>query len=192
MNQTVKRSMALLMALIMCIGLLPALHLNADATGYVYNWGVRGTTAEKLSESAESFYKANDVTYTELAAYKGGTGISDAPNSELYTALQTLMEKNHDYVTSYDATKSLYQYTDCQNGGGTISSFYSGVKVGPTWDGSFNREHTWPNSKGLAGQDENDIMMLRPTASSENSSRGNKAYGKSSGFYNPNSASNNT
>ena len=124
MNQTVKRSMALLMALIMCIGLLPALHLNADATGYVYNWGVRGTTAEKLSESAESFYKANDVTYAELATYKGGTGTSDAPDSELYTALQTLMAKNHDYVTSYDATKNLYQYTDCQNGGGKISSFY--------------------------------------------------------------------
>ena len=33
-------------------------------------------------------------------------------------------------------------------------------------------------------------MMLRPTASSENGSRGNKAYGKSSGFYNPNAESN--
>jgi hypothetical protein len=33
-------------------------------------------------------------------------------------------------------------------------------------------------------------MMLRPTATSENGSRSNKAYGESSGYYNPNSESN--
>ena len=32
-------------------------------------------------------------------------------------------------------------------------------------------------------------MMLRPTATSENGSRGNKAYGQNSGYYNPNSES---
>ncbi|MBQ2701948.1 MAG: endonuclease, partial [Clostridia bacterium] len=42
----------------------------------------------------------------------------------------------------------------------------------------------WPNSKG-DGNSENDIIMLRPTASDVNSSRGNKAYGESSGYYDP-------
>ena len=32
--------------------------------------------------------------------------------------------------------------------------------------------------------------MLRPTASQENSTRGNKAYGESTGFYNPNGEAN--
>lgn len=80
-----------------------------------------------------------------------------------------------------------------QDGGGRISSFYSGKQIGPSWDdGGWNREHTWPNSKGLGGKDENDIMMLRPTSTSENSSRGNTAYGKSSGYYDPNSESGGT
>ena len=193
MNQTVKRSLALLMAIIMCIGLLPALQLGADAAGYVYNWGVRGSTATELSAGAESFYYKYNTSYEELSAYAGGTGTSDAPNSALYDALQELMTEAHTYVNAYSAANELFQYTDCQNGGGQISSFYSGKPIGPGWDkgATWNKEHTWPNSKGDAsGNGENDIMMLRPTSVSENSSRGNKAYGESSGFYNPNEESN--
>lgn len=192
MNNLMKRSFALLLVLVLCISMLPALSFSASAAeSYVYNWGTRGEVATSLSQNAESFYEENDATYDVLSSYSGGTGKSDAPKSALYYALQDLMEGAHSYKTSYDATKSLYQYTDCQEGGGKISSFYSGTSIGPGWGegGSWNREHTWPNSKGLGGQDENDIMMLRPTATSENSSRGNTAYGKSSGYYNPNSES---
>ena len=188
MNQTVKRSMALLMALIMCIGLLPALHLNADAADYVYNWGTRGTTATSLSDAAKNFY-TGDNTYERLSQLKGSTSTSSVPSSALYTELQDLMVSKHKTQTSYDGTRELYQYTDCQNGGGKISSFYSGAAVGPTWDGSFNREHTWPNSKGLEGNDENDIMMLRPTSYAENTSRGNTAYGEGDDYYDPNDES---
>ena len=84
------------------------------------------------------------------------------------------MKSKHTYIIGYSENNNLLQYTDCENGGGTISSFYSGASIGPDWDGgsTWNREHTWPNSKGLNGNDENEIMMLRPTASSENFSRG--------------------
>ena len=206
MKQLLKHSVAMLMALVLCFSLLP-LSLSAadaatveyvyDSTGkYIYNWGTRSETATFLSPNAEAFYTGEN-TYNDLSAIPGGTNTTTAPNSALYKALQDLMTDNHSYVTSYDATKNLYQYTDCQNSGKdskAISSFYSGTAIGPAWGSSpsWNREHTWPNSKGLGGRDENDIMMLRPTASSENSSRSNKAYGKSSGFYNPNAASNNT
>ena len=197
MIQTMKRSLALLMVLVMCLAFVPALFLSTSAAevsykysgNYIYNWGTRGETATFLSPNAEKFY-AND-TYEELSSYSGGTGTSDAPKSELYDVLQDLMVRAHRHQTSYSETKNLYQYTDCQNNGGKISSFYSGKAIGPSWDGSWNREHTWPNSKGLGGNDENDIMMLRPTSASENSSRGNKAYGESSGYYNPNSESGN-
>ena len=102
------------------------------------------------------------------------------------------MASAHTHITDYGETRPLYQYTDCEKSGGAISAFYSGKAVGPAWDGgqTWNREHTWPNSKGMNGDDENDIMMLRPASSSVNSSRGNKAYGQSSGYYNPNQASN--
>ncbi len=204
MNINVKRSLALLLALVLCIGLLPATQIVADAadfeyvydsTGkYIYNWGTRGETATSLSPNAEAFYTS--TSYDALSQKTGGTGTSDAPSSALYAALQSLMKSAQHYETSYKATTDLFQYTDCQNSGNpaTISSFYSGKAIGPTWDSgaTWNREHTWPNSKGDAsGNGENDIMMLRPTASTENSSRGNKAYGESGTFYHPNSESDN-
>ena len=193
-----KRGLALLLVLITCITFIPAISINANAETvdyvyggkYIYNWGKRGETATYLSQNAEAFYDKYG-SYTELSSYDGGSGKSDAPTSELYSALQDIMADAHNYETSYEATKELYRYTDCQNSGGAISSFYSGASIGPAWgQGSWNREHTWPDSKGLGGNDENDIMMLRPTASSENSSRGNTAYGESAGYYHPNNESN--
>ena len=198
MPNILKRSMALLVALVLCLSLLPAPQVSAasanveyvyDSTGkYIYNWGTRETVATFLSPNAEAFYTGSN-SYDVLSALAGGTGTSDAPDSPLYDALQDLMAGAHKTKPSYNATRSLYQYTDCQNSGGKISSFYSGLAIGPTWDGSFNREHTWPNSKGLGGDDEDDIMMLRPTSTTENSARGNTAYGESAGYYHPNSES---
>ena len=191
MSNFMKRSIALLLVLIVCVSSLPAIGFTASAASYVYNWGERGEVATSLSDSALDFYRDNNTSYNELAAKSGSTNTSSVPSSDLYKALKTLMTNAHTHITSYDETKSLYQYTDCENGGGKISSFYSGKAIGPAWgEGGWNREHTWPNSKGLGGADENDIMMLRPTSTSENSSRGNTAYGKSSGFYNPNNESN--
>ena len=164
---------------------------------YVYNWGYRGETATFLSPMAVNFYSSNsNYDYDVLSLKNGSSSESSVPSSEIYKALQTLMKNEHNNITSYNATKSLYQYTDCQLSGinsKKISSFYSGKEIGPSWDGgsTWNREHTWPNSKGdAAGQGENDIMMLRPASVSENSSRGNAAYGESSGYFNPNKDSN--
>lgn len=163
---------------------------------YIYNWGAREEDATFLSPNAISFYTGS-YTYDVVSSKQGGTSQSNAPSSALYSTLQTLMKSKHSKETSYNFTRDLYQYTDCQLNGkhpqysNKISSFYSGKLIGPSWDSgsTWNREHTWPNSKGLGGNDENDIMMLRPTSVSENSSRGNTAYGQSSGYYNPNNES---
>ena len=198
----------LILALLLTTMLVPMSAFAASGTGYdsandveyvksgnyIYNWGYRGETATFLSPNAQKFYTGS-YTFASLSQASGGTSQSNAPSSALYNQLKALMTSKQTYVTSYDATRGLYQYTDCQLSGKEskkISSFYSGDPIGPAWDGgsTWNREHTWPNSKGDAsGQGENDIMMLRPTAKSENGSRGNKAYGKSSGYYNPNSES---
>jgi len=205
MKSMTKRLFALLTVLALCLSFMPPVEFAAQAAtvdyaysgSYILNWGTRGTTATFLSPNAETFYEDNNTSYQVLSALSGSSSESGIPSSTLYTTLHDLMESNHDYVTSYDATKDLFQYTDCQNSGKTtneISSFYSGKKIGPAWDGgsTWNREHTWPNSKGdKAGNGENDLMMLRPTATSENSSRGNKAYGQSSSYYNPNEQSDN-
>lgn len=185
-----KKMVSLLLVFVVCSCMMFGINMPARAASYIYNWGVRGEIATYLSDYAEDFYADNNISYAELSTLSGSSSEKSVPSSELYKTLQTLMESNHEYITSYDATKDLFQYTDCQNGGGKISSFYSGIEIGPSWNGGWNREHTWPNSKGdMSGSGENDLMMLRPTSTSENSSRGNKAYGQSSGYYNPNSES---
>lgn len=155
----------------------------------IANWGVRDETCGFLSTYAENFYTGS-YAFDQMSLNAGGSSSSTAPSSALYKSLQSMMESKHTYVTSYDATRYKFCYTDCvQSNYSNISSFYSGEVLSGTWDGgkTWNREHTWPNSKGdLAGNGENDIMMLRPASVSENSSRGNKAYGKSSGYYDPN------
>ena len=154
---------------------------------YVYNWGARGEECGFLSPKAVDFYTGSN-TYEVFSQKSGGTTQSNASSSALYSALKTFMKSKHKTETSYQGTRDLYKYTDCTNGSNKISSFYSGKEIGPAWDSgsTWNREHTWPNSKGLGGNDENDIMMLRPTWVQENSSRGNTAYGQSSGYYDPN------
>ena len=195
MKQLCKRGLALLMVLVMVVGLLPAITFQTEAASYTYNWGSRGTVADEADftrSTAEEWYAKYNTSYDELSALSGSSSTSSVPSSALYNELKDLMTSAHSYKTSYDATKDLYQYTDCQNSGGKISSFYSGASIGPGWGegGSWNREHTWPNSKGLGGQDENDIMMLRPTTTTENSSRGNEAFGESGSYYDPNDESN--
>lgn len=201
MKITMKKSLAVILSLVMCVSMLFGMNMSAFAADtntvnyvysgdYVYNWGQRGTTATFLSPMALEFYSTNGVTLDELLAFNGSASESGVPSSALFGELHELMESNHDYITSYDATKNLFQYTDCQNSGGKISSFYSGTGIGPSWNSNeWNREHVWPNSKGdKAGNGENDLMMLRPTSTSENSSRGNKAYGTTTTtqYYNPN------
>ena len=171
----------------------PTGYVSADqveyvkANNYVVNWGARKEDCTFLTTYAEDFYTA-EYEYSVLSDLAGGTSTSTAPQSELYKTLQTLMKSKHTKITNYQETRYMYCYTDCErNDYSTISSFYSGKSLSGTWDSgaTWNREHTWPNSKGLGGSDENDIMMLRPTSVSENSSRGNKAYGESSGYYDP-------
>ncbi len=201
MKQIGIRAMAVLLALVLCLSMggmafaARVTYNTGNASGgyknVIMNWGSRGTVATFLSPNAEDFYEDNGVSYGYLSQLEGSASRGSVPGSELYKALQNLMKRNHTTITSYADTKDLYRFTDCQNGSNSsISSFYSGVAIGPKWgQGSWNREHTWPNSKGLGGSDENDIMMLRPTATSENSSRGNTAYGESSGYYDPNDES---
>ena len=154
---------------------------------YIANWGARGETATFLSNYAQAFYTGN-YTFANLSNASGGTSQSNASNSTLYKQLKELMTSKHTHQTSYGETRDQYKYTDCVGSNyNKISSFYSGKELNGAWDSgsTWNREHTWPNSKGLGGNDENDIMMLRPTWVSENSSRGNTAYGESGSYYDP-------
>ena len=198
-----KRVMSVLLLLAMLCSVFSGLTASAAAAeptsaaevvyrksgDYVYNWGKRDTTATFLTTYAASYYTGS-YSFDVLSKKSGSqaTGAKAIYDSDLGKALHTMLAAKQTRTTSYGDTKELYRYTDCQQNEDKISSFYSGKAIGPGWgEGEdWNREHTWPNSKGLNGADENDIMMLRPTAVSENSNRGNDAYGESRGFYDPN------
>lgn len=169
----------------------PTVNYIGSASGNVYNWGTRGTTATFLTEMADNYYTGS-YSYDTLSALSGDSGSgTDFYSSALGTAIHNMLTSKQKSTTSYDGTKTLYAYTDCIESGNKISSFYSADLIGPTWDSgsTWNREHTWPKSKSLSGTqgDQNDIMMLRPTSVNENGDRGNLAYGESGGYYDPNS-----
>ena len=197
MKQLCKRSLAALLLLVMLVGYFSGITIRASAASYIYNWGTREDVADQTDftrSTAEEWYAKYNTSLEELMALSGSSSTSSVPSSSLYTKLKSLMTSAHSYQNSYDANNTLLAYTDCQNGGGVISSFYSGKSIGPEWDSAktWNKEHTWPNSKGLGGKDEDDVMMIRPTSVSENSGRSNTAYGEGSSYYDPNDESGGT
>ena len=77
MMQTMKRTLAWLLVLVMLVAFVPALILHVDAAGnvdyvysgkYIYNWGSRGTVATFLSPNAEEFYEDNNNSGSTRAA----------------------------------------------------------------------------------------------------------------------------
>lgn len=176
MNKLTKRALSMLLALVLCLGLLPVVGAPAAAATVEYvtadgislknknpngtdqtvdvilNWGERGTTATFLSANAVSFYADNNVSYVTLSDLAGDQDQNAVNESELYAALQSLLTDTHGLWTDYDDTRYLYQYTDCQYSDiNHLTCFYSGALIGPEWDAgkTWNREHTWPKSKSL-------------------------------------------
>ena len=85
-----------------------------------------------------------------------------------------------------------YAYTDVDrdlNKSGNIIGYYDGYSFAGKWDSgnTWNREHTWPQSKG-ANKDipmGHDMQSVRPTRKAANSDRGNTAYGEGGSYYDP-------
>lgn len=95
---------------------------------------------------------------------------------------------------SYQSLRSEYVNVDRDlNTPGNIIGYYDGQSMNGTWDGgsTWNREHTWPQSKGADKSISmgHDMQSVRPTSTAVNSDRGNTPYGESSGYYDPNDVS---
>ena len=110
---------------------------------------------------------------------------SSSSGDTLLASLRSLnlsMRKNQvGYNAMSTSASGMYKWTDYDPAyvkfnkdgvpyGTRILSFYSGKSTT-----TFNREHTWPNSRG-GNLVEDDILMTRPTIEEENSDRGNSAY----------------
>ena len=130
MKQLAKRSLSLLLALVMCLSVLTCIQPpQAEAASYVYNWGAREDVADQADftrSTAEEWYAKQNTSYEELSQLSGSANTSSVTSSALYQKLRKLMQGAVTDTTSYEDIKTLCKYTDCQNGGGKISSFYSG------------------------------------------------------------------
>ena len=123
--------------------------------------------------------------------------LSQMTGDSLFGVLNTLMGGTClllDTRFSYNSLRDAYAGVDIDlNTPGNIIGYYDGRSMDGTWDygNTWNREHTWPQSKG-ANKDipmGHDMQSVRPTSTAVNSDRGNTPYGESSGYYDPNDVS---
>lgn len=212
MKTLLKRMSAGLLALFIVVSLLPmsisaapsSTKIITTPTGYdeasdvnyvkngktIANWGARGEDCVFLSSYATAYY-TGEYSFATLSALSGGSNQGNASSSALYSELQELMKSTHTFYTYYDGNKnvrSYYKYTDCvSNDTSTVALFYRGGLVTSEWNKGeiWNQEHMWPQSKLGSSQEIGDIMHLRPSNPSENSSRGNDSYGLGSSYYDP-------
>ena len=150
-------------------------HMGTDEAKQAYD--------EHLERQAT--YYEDDCAYTYLRQMTG---------NELFGRLNSLMGSTCRIASSsldYGTLRYAYIGVDRDlNNASNIIGYYNGTSFAAVWDNgnTWNREHTWPQSKGVKKDKPMgyDMQSVRPTLQSVNSSRGNDAYGESSGFYDPN------
>ena len=171
-----------LFTLIILIALLPLRLIAAiDMQAHVgSDEGKRAYT--EYTDKQDNYYTGN-YTYANLI---------ELTNNALFGKINTLMGNTCLLKSgySYDKLKDAYKKVDRDlNTNDYIISYYDGSSFEGIWDGgnTWNREHTWPQSKGAkTGPINYDMQSVRPANKSVNSSRGNKGYGESGSYYDPN------
>lgn len=136
----------------------------------------------------QSAYYTGTYSYSNLSALSG---------NDLFGVLNTLMGNTSrigNSSFSYNSLRSEYKNVDKDlNRSGYIIGYYNGASFSGVWDSgaTWNREHTWPQSKGADKSIPmgHDMQSVRPTHTSVNSSRGNDAYGESGAYYDPDEVS---
>ena len=173
MKRMMRKSLGLLLALLLTVSMLSGLCLTAEAAAG-YNNGVRGKVCTALSSAAKSYY-GTGYDYDTLSKLTGTT---------LEAKLKALMAEGYDGSNSYSGLKSMFQHTDAYQGSSSqMYFFYSGV----SGSSNMNREHVWPKSlsNGQFYEDSwtagADVHHLRPADANVNSTRGNKPFGEVTG-----------
>lgn len=116
--------------------------------------------------------------------YNSATGTGDTLKSQLHNIID-----GHT-VVSYGSTRAPLRDIDQDpNNSSRIITIYDRGSVVGTDGSAWNREHTWPRSRGIdsSGPDNSDLHMLRPSDYGINQDRGSLnfggAYGSLGGSY---------
>jgi len=145
------------------------------------------------TDEAKAAYTAYQTKQTSYYKYTSLSGEGD----QLFGALNSLMGSTCKLVIAGKNYNSLrYEYKNVDrdlNTTGNIIGCYDGRTMSGTWDNgkTYNREHIWPQSKGAKDTTTMgyDMQSVRPSYSSINSTRKDKAYGEGSNYYDPNDIS---
>lgn len=150
----------------------------------------------QLSQESTEGRKAYSAYQAKQKAYYTGNyaieSLRAAQNGQLFGLLNKLMETCRLDQSGFSYKSLRYEYVDVDrdlNTSGRIIGYYDGTSLSGDWNpnSNYNREHTWPQSKGAdsgipMGY---DMQSVRPANVKVNSERGNTAYGESSNYYNP-------
>src|SRR5262245_26668008 len=128
--------------------------------------------------------------------YSTATGVGATLKTQLHKLIDAVDDAGiNDIVStplSYDSARSNLQITDADpNQSGHMLTVYDRISldlstIGPVsgipgWDGgnTWNREHTWPRSRGVgsSGPDDSDLFALRPAFTNNNGDRGSLNFG---------------
>ncbi len=167
-----KRTLSMMLALILLVGLFSGLRLPVEAASASYNKGKRDQVCTALSTDAVSYYTGS-YSFASLSALSG---------SSLRSKLRSLVTSNRKTV-GYDGLKKYFPYTDAFEGSSSkLRLFYCDGTTTSNWDSAatWNREHMWPDSKGGNAM-EGDLHAMRPTDPKANSTRSSNKYGNVSG-----------
>lgn len=183
MRKRIKKAF-LLLASLSILGVGVSTSIAAIKDGYT----VQAATTSAVDSRFFTATTSKPWTYTDFQGdYYDGCDIT-ATGSTLLSNLATLT--NNKYTSSsYDGLKTgLPAICKFANGQSGMVGFYDRSQLTSSWDGgeTWNREHTWPNSRGAgeSGPGANPFIIM-PTSVSINSSRGNKFYGTTSSTWDP-------
>lgn len=140
------------------------------------------------SADMQAAYYTGSYTYDNLIVQEG---------NDLFGSLNALMGSTSKIKSGYSYDKLKYNYdkvdVDLNNKGSRIIGYYDGSSLSATWDpnNNYNREHTWPQSKGADKKIPMgyDMQSVRPANVKINSDRGNVAYGEKAKLYDPDNIS---
>ena len=175
-------------------------------SGCVHNQNTSSTITSESSnvENTSSIVSSTDsstVNSSTTASGNSGTSYSVPPvnedanwninlslrGAEFRNALQRIMAGKKTKTISYKeclatgAKAAAYPNANSS----TFVPFYHDASLTAT-TGECNREHTWPNSRGTGTSGPGaDPFIIRPTLTSENTSRGNKFYGTGNSEWDP-------
>ena len=130
---------------------------------------------KKKQESSSISESSSQIE--DLGEYYKTIDLSEE-GKDLLNSLHTLNTQKTNKLIDYGSMPSYFSKTDPGDTKGSVRSFYSGKSA--SYQGNMNREHVWPASRTFLGRGndplEDDMHMVRPTLTSENSARGNKFF----------------